>query len=644
MAAFNQQNQDALNQYNADRITIYNSAKVGTDDQFWRNRRQMLEKVRLNWIKGFLAPSLSQLARMELGMATKPDAVNRPFDLLIQRPKQTPQPLPTGTPISQIFTDSGNALLILGEPGAGKTTLLLELTRDLLDRAQQDENHQIPVVFLLSSWAEHRLALADWLVDELNKSYDVPRQLAQDWVDADVVLPLLDGLDEVAADHREACVATINGFVREHGLVPLVVCSRRAEYEALSVRLRLPSAVMIQSLSRQQVQNYIEQAGTSLAGLHTVLHDDETLWELLNTPFMLSIMAPAYQGRSAEAIHAVGTLEERRRHVFGAYTDAMFHHGAPTTLYTREQTEHWLTWLAKAMKDHGQTIFYLEWMQPDWLPGQRQQRLVTFITSVMSGLLGGLSGGLFGGLSGGLLGGLSGGLFGGLSGGLLGGLSGGLSVGIKSPLVGGLSGGLSIGLLGGLSGGLSIGLLGGLLGGLLFGLSVGLSDRLSVGLSVGLSYGLLFGLSGGLKDGFTVGEIRTQSFPNEGIRRSVLNALISGLLFGLSVGLSVGLLSGRRGGLLFGLSVGLFFGLLSGLLFGLRFGGRACLHHFALRLLLWHNNFAPLYYVRFLDYATSRIFLHKVGGGYVFVHRMLLEYFSTIRQTSAEQQNCNRNG
>ena len=45
------------------------------------------------------------------------------------------------------------------------------------------------------------------------------------------------------------------------------------------------------------------------------------------------------------------------------------------------------------MKDHSQTIFYLEWMQPDWLPVQRQQRLVTFITSVMSGLLFGLLGG-----------------------------------------------------------------------------------------------------------------------------------------------------------------------------------------------------------------------------------------------------------
>jgi len=39
---------------------------------------------------------------------------------------------------------------------------------------------------------------------------------------------------------------------------------------------------------------------------------------------------------------------------------------------------------------------------------------------------------------------------------------------------------------------------------------------------------------------------------------------------------------------------------------------------------------APLHYVHFLDYAAGRIFLRKVGGGYIFVHRLLLEYFASL--------------
>jgi hypothetical protein len=46
--------------------------------------------------------------------------------------------------------------------------------------------------------------------------------------------------------------------------------------------------------------------------------------------------------------------------------------------------------------------------------------------------------------------------------------------------------------------------------------------------------------------------------------------------------------------------------------------------------MLWRNGSAPLRYARFLDYAAGRIFLRKVGGGYIFVHRLLLEYFASL--------------
>ena len=436
-----------------------------------------------------------------------------------------------------------------------------------------------------------------------------------------------------------------------------------------------------------------------MAGLRAVLQRDESLWELLNTPLMLRTAALAYQGRTADEIHPSGSVEAHRTHLFAAYTDAMFRRGAPTTPDARKQTEHWLTWLAKAMQDHGQTVFYLERLQPDWLPVQRQQRLVTFITSVMSGLLFGLPFGLpisirvsAEEISELLIADLSGPRPGRLLHILLFGLLGGLSVGIRNPLVGVLLGGLSHGLFGGLLGRLFSGLFGGLLGGLsvmlvgyskeiipvekvrwswsaarykwldklsnrlflglLFGLPLGLLFTphyglllaLQGGLVLGLPFGLLFGLFGALKDGFIVGELKTQSFPNEGIRRSVLNGSIRGLLGWLFGGLLIGLPVGLGAGLFGGLISGLLVGLLIGLLVGLRFGGRACLQHCALRLILWYNNFAPLHYIRFLDYAAARIFLYKVGGGYVFVHRMLLEYFAAMPQASTKQQSCNTHG
>jgi hypothetical protein len=59
-------------------------------------------------------------------------------------------------------------------------------------------------------------------------------------------------------------------------------------------------------------------------------------------------------------------------------------------------------------------------------------------------------------------------------------------------------------------------------------------------------------------------------------------------------------------------------------------GGSAYLQHYVLRFLLWRNDYAPWNYIRFLDYAAERVFLRKVGGGYIFTHRLLMEYFATL--------------
>jgi predicted NACHT family NTPase len=81
-----------------------------------------------------------------------------------------------------VFDDAGEALLILGAPGSGKTTLLLELTRELLDRAERDDADPIPVVFNLSSWSVRRPPLKDWLVNELASAYVVPFRVGREWV------------------------------------------------------------------------------------------------------------------------------------------------------------------------------------------------------------------------------------------------------------------------------------------------------------------------------------------------------------------------------------------------------------------------------------------------------------------------------
>lgn len=245
------------------------------------------------------------------------------------------------------------------------------------------------MVFNLASWAAGRRPLEQWLVDELVNAYDVPRRIGQEWVEAEHVLPLLDGLDEVAVEHRDACVQAIDAFRSQHGLVLIAVCSRTAEHAALTSRLRLLGAVEIQPLRRAQVRAHLEQVGEPLSGLHAALEDDPTLWELLTSPLLLSIAALAYRGRSAGAVRAAGTPAQQRHQLFAAYTDAMFERAAAPR-YPKPKTVRWLACLAGSLQRRNQSDFHLERINHDWLPSRAQQRIVTVAAASFAGLVMGL--------------------------------------------------------------------------------------------------------------------------------------------------------------------------------------------------------------------------------------------------------------
>jgi len=659
------------------------SSHAGTVEQ--RNRRAMLTKVRSIWIEGLLEQSMTEETRIALNLTERPDAVELPLNALVQELNRPPQPLPPGMPIIGVFDKLGGELLILGAPGAGKTMMLLELTRDLIDRAEQDETYPMPIVFNLSSWVEKRKTLVDWLVDELNTKYDIPRKIGQAWVDADRVLPMLDGLDEVKQEYREVCVEAINQFRQQHGLVSIVICSRVADYEVLSARLKLQGAVLIQPLTAEQIEAYLERTAHQLVTLYTAPVQDATLRELAESPLMLSIMVLAYHNVPADALAMSGTFEEQRRDLFAVYVERMFARRGMEVRYSRAWVEHWLACLARGMMRQGQTVFFIEHLQPEWLPTRRMQSLYVVTDRLGLGLILGLVSGLVSWLSLGLREGLLLGMFSTLLGALFGGgpqtrsdsqqavvwsvsstilkqlikglglglVSGlllvlldelvlGLNVVLHSALRDGLIYALAAALLGSLVGGPSVqprhivvveGLrwswskaLQAVLGGLGLGLIVGLFFGLDLGLFQGLGVGLGLELLVGLLAGMTGGRVEASMTPNQAIWRSARSALQSGMISGLVSGLGLRFLLEAGNVRVFGLLLIV----LGGLAGALAFGGYAVCSHLALRLVLWRNGAIPWNYARFLDYCVGRIFLRKVGGGYIFIHRLLMEYFGSL--------------
>jgi uncharacterized caspase-like protein len=163
---------------------------------------------------------------------------------------------------------------------------------------------------------------------------------------------------------------------------------------------------------------------------------------------------------------------------------------------------------------------------------------------------------------------------------------------------------------------------------------------LGLGLFVGLWIGLILGFKKEL-------EVEKRTIPNQGIQRSIANAVKLfarvGLIGGLIQGLAWGIYRNYQQtfwwiyfgtnpfyGLICVLIVGLMVGLSTSLIGGDN-SGLVCIQHLILRLILWQRGCIPWNYARFLDYASERIFLQKVGGGYIFIHRLLLEHFASMR-------------
>ncbi|MBV9691207.1 MAG: NACHT domain-containing protein [Ktedonobacteraceae bacterium] len=727
-------------------------AQLGPAPMSQQNRQRMVRKVRTFWISGVLEQSLHGAPLIALGLQERADAVANPWH--VYQPKQIAQPLPPGTDLSQVYDAINGELLILGEPGLGKTTLLLELARNLLDRADRDETHPIPVVFNLSSWAQKQCSLSDWLEEELHSKYQVPRKLAQFWIQTEQILPLLDGLDEVRPTCRSACIETINAYRQEHGFLPLVVCCRQDEYFAQPARLLLSRAVVVQPLTSEQVEAYLASAGEQLAALEQALHADPALRDLASNPLMLSMLALTYQGKTVDAFPQPLSLQARRHQVFAVYVRHMLlTRRSNQSCYTAAQTLRYLAWLARQLVRQQQTEFYIESMQPNWLLEPRAFRwycrlFIGLLVGVLAGLTAMLADvplyevvhaqlfallthtavtasqcayglpvfgtraqllafflpfsivGLTYGLGFGLLGGSIGGLFGhrdtrmksietgfwsaipiqrrvitsllGLSFGLIFVLINllwvpcPLSSSVYNQVVEELSYGLTAVLIGGLAGTLvggretqiqpvealvwsavpirrrvTISLLGGFLG-MLVGGTVGLGYEVYLNFALWQMHLLTSGFIGGLAGaaiGWWLGglsrrllEDRTHIRPNEGIRLSARNGVLIGFPIGLAfTGLSLALSfwlipTDLASGLLWSVPLGL----IATLILFLLNGGYACLQHMVLRVILTGKGYTPWNYAHFLDEASERLLLRKVGGGYVFIHHLLLEYLASL--------------
>ncbi len=659
---------------------FFNIFKSDSETLEQRNRRILLNHVENAWIKGVLDASLHGAALLDLGIKPDPEAVTQyPWTL---KKESTDETLSAGLSMLEIFDSigMGRSLLILGAPGSGKTTMLLELARGLIARAREDVTQPIPMVFNLASWTEN-LTLTDWLAHELNNLYSIPRKTAPDWVKGNKLLLLLDGLDEVRQESRAKCVEAINEFRKQNGLTSLAVCSRSHDYADLKAKLSFEGAIEVQPLTQGQIAEFFNRFGAEMAGFKQALEKDRGLREMAETPLFLSIMLMAYRDKQDVEILASGDKKARRKHLFDTYIERMFEHPrVKNTLLQKQDILNRLSWLSVKILMSNQVSWSIEGIPLDWLKTERKLKFYRIIPLLFSMLIFGIiffvNFRLIGKLSDSLTSGLIGGMFFGwifrhrqinnivdsfywnwkkILFWLILGLICGFIIsmpGFKngdwmiiwniSGLVIGLICGPIIAILFGLFVSLfygkKTGLLGGLMAigmvfvvfylyigvpmGLMSGLVAGLSDKIGNGLDNRLTIVSMFGLIFGFNSMLSLKNVGQTTYPGQMLFFIKKSFLFTFSAFGAVFGLFIGLI--------YGLVFGIVLGISGGLIFGMVYGGSFLLEHYTLRFILARNNLLPWRLIPFLDHCVDLIFLRRVGGGYIFVHRLLMEHFAEM--------------
>lgn len=176
--------------------------------------------------------------------------------------------------------------------------------------------------------------------------------------------------------------------------------------------------------------------------------------------------------------------------------------------------------------------------------------------------------------------------------------------------------------------------------------------RVMLGAVFGLAIGLVVPLFWLLRSGLSLFTFASSAderrTPNQGSHRSLVSVLF-GMLIGGPFGAVVCILlftlitfvSGLPDNVKIAAAVKVAAkvgGLLGGLGGGFYFGGLFYVQNLVLRIVIWQSGLAPLRYIRFLNYAKDLLFLRQVGGGYIFTHRLLREYFASLSQDKEEAE------
>ncbi|MFH9728881.1 NACHT domain-containing protein [Streptomyces sp. NPDC017260] len=267
-------------------------------------------------------------------------------------------------------------LVVLGEPGAGKSVVAVQFVLGVLDARQ--EGDPVPVLFPLAGWDPCALSLRGWLADRLAKDYGSlaapvgdSRTLAQELLDAGLVLPVLDGFDEIPPAAHESALRSLNAEL-DTRLPTLLTCRTAAWADGVRRGGVLTAAeiVRLRPLAFATARAYLTRTARHGSAWTPVLEAPPArLVEALSSPLTVTLARAVYEDPSRDPAELTDpdrfpTADDIEDHLLDAFVPTAF--AGPETTWHPQAAHRWLCRLARDLTDSGASLAW--WELPAAMP------------------------------------------------------------------------------------------------------------------------------------------------------------------------------------------------------------------------------------------------------------------------------------
>jgi hypothetical protein len=208
------------------------------------------------------------------------------------------------------------------------------------------------------------------LTHHLVDVYDVTPEEAARLLQHELILPVLEGLDEMDAlrsdgtpdpdaPRARAALKALNNYTQGRDPGPLVLTCRTSHYDALprSARLSDAARVTIDPVDTAQAVGYLRDRTGDLSRWrplvdHLRTHPTGPLAEALSTPWRLCLTATVYRdsGDPAELLHRL-PVDDLDRHLLARYIPAVTEFPGTPARYVPDKVHVWLHQLARHLDD-----------------------------------------------------------------------------------------------------------------------------------------------------------------------------------------------------------------------------------------------------------------------------------------------------